>query len=210
MKLYLTLLAWLCTAFTGLAQFNFGPVFGLNSTTIAGHSDYRATTRYYGGAFANLNFGNYRFALQAEGLIIGAGSEASTEDPVSDYRVTLNYIALPVQLKIRFLRRFHLGLGYQVGALMGGTERFSFNGSPREIDVSDDYRNGDRGGFGELGFQAQFGLGFHVRFYRGTGRLNLKGEDDLFNSYLQAGVFYAFGEKSMPPRLRDPRIRAPR
>jgi len=188
-------LALLALPERGMAQINYGPSFGLVSSSIRGDKAFNSIQRYYGGGFINANVLFYRVGFQAEGLIVGAGATMEDDGSITNLKVNNTYLVLPLLVKFRLLQQFHFGLGYQYAALLGSTTTFNFGGNEREIDTSQDFRSGDAGAFIEFGYQARIGPGIHVRYYRGASRVNQQGETDLFNNYLQVGAFFALGVK---------------
>jgi len=188
------------------AQANFGPSFGMVSTNISGDKAFNPLLRYYGGGMATWNMLRYRMAVQLDLLMIGTGAERENEEGITDYRLKMTHLAVPIQVKFRMRQRWHAGFGYQYSALIHANEEFSFFGSPRDLDAIEDLSRGDAGPFVDLGYQALFGLGFHVRYYYGNKRINLSGDDALYNRYVQAGIFWAFGEKPEPINFRNRRL----
>jgi hypothetical protein len=189
-----------------LAQANFGPSFGMVHTNISGDKAFNPLQRYYGGGMATWNMLRYRMAVQLDLLMIGTGAERENNEGITNYRLKTTHLAVPVQVKFRIRQRWHTGFGYQYSALLHANEEFSNFGSPRDLDAIADYSRGDAGPFIDLGYQALFGLGFHVRYYYGNKRINLSGDEALYNRYVQAGVFWAFGEKPEPINFRNRRL----
>ncbi|MFN8699248.1 MAG: hypothetical protein ACK500_02775 [Flavobacteriales bacterium] len=188
---------------TAVSQANIGPSFGMVSTNIIGDGAYNPLQRYYGGAMTTWNMLRYRMAVQLDLLMIGTGAERENMEGVTNYRLKTTHLALPIQVKFRVRQRWHTGFGYQFSTVLHANEEFLNYGSPRDLDAIEDQARGDAGPFVDLGYQALFGLGFHVRYYYGTKRINLTGNEDLFNRYVQAGVFWAFGEKPDPNNFRN-------
>lgn len=185
------------------SQANVGPSFGMVSTNIIGDGSFNPLQRYYGGAMTTWNMLRYRLAVQLDLLMIGTGAERENQDGITNYRLKTTQLALPIQVKFRMRQRWHAGFGYQVSALLSAQEEFSYFGSPRDVDAISDLARSDAGPFVDLGYQALFGLGFHVRYYYGNKRINLTGDDALYNRYVQAGIFWAFGEKPEPINFRN-------
>ncbi len=188
------------------AQLNYGPSFGMVATTIRGDSDFSPTIRYFGGGAVSLNIFRYRAALQADVLVIGTGAVREDQGAITSYQLRTTHLALPLQIKFRIRQRWHTGFGYQYSAMLLANETYRVNGNSRDIDASANFAAGDAGPFVDLGFQALFGAGFHIRYYYGSRRINTTGDVELNNSYLQAGVFYMFGRKPERFGFRRPRL----
>lgn len=181
-----------------LAQLNFGPTFGPVTSIIRGDKDLKSIGRYYGGAMANYNLFRYGMCLQAELNFVGSGASRADNGPVTNYRLHTGYITVPLLVKMRMRQRFHMGFGYQYSLLVGANERYNFLGNARDLDASNRLSNNDAGVLAEIGYQAIWGFGTYLRYYRGGHRINLEKGPDLYNQWIQVGFFYAFGEKPEP------------
>jgi len=185
-------------------QINFGPTFGTVASNFRGDKDFNGIRRYYGGGMANLNILRYGMCLQAEALIVAAGARRADFGPVTNYRLHASYVTLPLLVKMRLRQRFHVGVGYQLALLLGANERYDFLGNERELDATPRFSSNDAGLLIDIGYQTLWGLGVHVRYYRGAHRISLDKGPELYNHWIQGGVFFAFGEKPEPIRWRRP------
>lgn len=164
--------------------FSFGPKAGINVSNYSGgdiNSD--AKVGYHLGGLLNFGFGEL-FSVQPEVLFSTQGAKVESFGSKKDFKI--NYLNIPVMLKLRIAMGFYLEAGPQVGLrLSENIPDQTINNFAKKLDLSL--------GAG-LGYQADNGLGVGLRYIGGISKVgDFSGREispDFKNSVLQASVFW--------------------
>ena len=219
-KLLLILIIVLLCTFTSKvnAQFNIGPIAGLNVSNLdLKDNDLSSVWNWGAGIVANYYFTeNIAVQLEPMYLLKGGVVEAKEGDPRFD--ISLSYIEVPILFKYDFGRKenFYLLAGLSVGYLLSSKIDAELSGYPFNTDMNEVTNNVDFGGTLGAGIkfpvessiiflEAKYTLGL-VNLQKGgtvyftSDNINLElpmtlnTEQDAFNTYgiqLMAGVTFA-------------------
>ena len=184
-------------AFTGFAQTHFGVRGGVNFASINGDDtdNLSARTAIFFGAYGEFGIDDV-FAIQPEILFSqqGAEYEDSEEDGIFyDGRFKLDYLNIPVMVKIYIADGFFLEAGPQIGFLLSAKDEFDTPISGEE-DIKDFIKSTDFSGNVGLGYLMDMGLNFNARYNIGLSSLDdFEGvEENLKNGVLSIGVGFRF------------------
>lgn len=164
--------------------FSFGPKAGINvSNYFGGDINSDAKVGYHLGGLLNFGFGEL-FSVQPEVLFSTQGAKVESFGSKKDFKI--NYLNIPVMLKLRIAMGFYLEAGPQVGLrLSENIPDQTINNFAKKLDLSL--------GAG-LGYQADNGLGVGLRYIGGISKVgDFSGREispDFKNSVLQASVFW--------------------
>ncbi|SFQ41598.1 porin family protein [Hymenobacter arizonensis] len=188
--LSLGLLAGVATA-AQAQEVRFGLKGGVNYSTITSKDDSDAESKIglLGGVFANFGLSDL-ISIQPEVLYSQKGAQMKD---MSDVKVKLNYIDVPVLVKVNAGGLFFEG-GPQVGFL---TTAKVTNGSQSE-DFKENVKSVDFGYAVGLGYQAESGPMIGLRYNGGISDINKNNNNDSDksrNSAFQLYVGFAFGGK---------------
>ncbi len=188
--LSLGLLAGVATA-AQAQEVRFGLKGGVNYSTLATKNDEGAESKIglLGGAFANLGLSDL-ISVQPEVLYSQKGAQLKD---MSDVKIKLNYIDVPVLVKVNAGGLFFEG-GPQVGFLASAKVT---NGSQSE-DLKENLKSVDFGYAVGLGYQAESGPMIGLRYNGGItdiNKNNSNNDDKTRNSAFQLYVGFAFGGK---------------
>lgn len=130
------------------------------------------------GGFVTFNLGR-NIAIQPE---LFYSSQGAKIDEI-DENINLNYINIPVMLKLMTNKGFYVEAGPQLGILAGDVK---IDG----VDFSDEFKNSDlSAGFG-LGFQGMKSpIGLGLRYNVGLGKVNEVTNSTIDNANVRNGVF---------------------
>lgn len=209
-KRYLTLLAIIFLAITSYAQeTHFGVKGGMNLSTISGNvgEEIKPRLAYHFGGFAAIPLSD-SFSLNPELLYssIGHTFNFATEafigaDPSSNFSFKTaeraNYLALPINFRYSFTKKFGLDFGPQIGFLLNRVNKIKEASSVDPIFVENRRFSGNfRPDYGlNLGvtFSPSEKINVQLRFYHGLKNLL---EDNFYitggrdNIALQLAVGY--------------------
>ncbi|CAA7196250.1 porin family protein [Chryseobacterium potabilaquae] len=164
----------------------FGVKAGLNVSSISA-DDTKGKAGFYGGVFANIPVAS-SFSVQPEVLYNGAGAKI---EGVSDVKLNLDYISVPVMFQYNALPNLYLEAGPQFSFLINS--KLKMNGG--SVDVKDNVKGFDFGiGLG-AGYYFTPNIGLTARFVAGVtdvskemGGIQEKGKNNVF----QIGLAYKF------------------
>jgi len=193
MKKLLLLFAFTAIITAASAQrnenFRYGVTGGLNVTGVSHVDDSKAKLSFYAGAFAEFRLG-YVVSIQPEVIYSRQGYKTDINSIDSWHR--MNYLNIPVLVKLYLFEGLSLDLGPQFGILLNGKTKSKVNGATVKTDI-DGLKGGD----------ISFAMGFTYRFYNGvfvntrynlglTDNLKNNSGDNFSNRVWQIGVGYAF------------------
>ncbi|MCX2719983.1 porin family protein [Lentiprolixibacter aurantiacus] len=170
------------------ADVNFGARAGVNLATLSGDDSdfYDTRTAIYLGFMAEFGLTDM-LALRPELNFSMQGAKISEGGEEADLKI--NYLNIPVMLKIGVTDGFYFEAGPQIGFLMSAD--VDFDGV--EVDIKDEVKDIDFGGNIGLGYELENGLLFNARYNIGFTDLN---EDDTEgsnqNSVISIGIGYMF------------------
>ena len=175
---------------TGFGQgFSIGPKVGLNISNYTG-GDIKSDA-LVGGHFGGvLNFGIGRvFSVQPEVLFSTQGAKIDNAGKKTDFKV--NYVTIPIMLKVRTNGGFYIEAGPQASFKAG--EDSNIGGQ-----TIDKFAKGlDLSLGGGIGYQTGIGLGIGARYVAGLSKVgdfdnwNTIKNPDFKNSVIQVSVFWA-------------------
>ena len=184
------LIAVLCISSISYGQtFQVGAKAGVNISNFTGNSNVdqvkaNSLVGFHVGGFIDFNLGNV-LALQPELLFSSEGAKVNDGISTSDYKI--NYINVPVMVKLRVGGGLYLEAGPQIGfkaneKINGNTETF--------------FKSTDLSVAGGLGFHSKMGLGVGARYTAGLSKVSDFNTGtttpDWKNGVLQFSVFYTF------------------
>lgn len=173
------------TVKTSTSPVKFGIKAGLNVSSVNA-DDSKAKAGIYGGFFANIPVAT-SFSVQPELLYNGMGAK---HKDLSDVRLNLDYISIPVMLQYNILPELYLEAGPQFSFAISR----KIKGDGGSADVQNFYKGFDFGvGLGAGYYFAQ-GFGLTARFVAGATDIieNNSNNDAVRNSVFQIGVAYKF------------------
>lgn len=164
----------------------FGLKAGLNVSTISG-GDSKAKAGFYGGAFANIPVAS-SFSVQPEVLYSGLGAKA---EGMSDLKVNLSYISVPVMFQYNALPNFYVEAGPQFSFLVDSKFKY------QSVSVkANDYIKGFDFGIGlGAGYYFTDNLGLNARFVAGVvdiAKETMGTDAEGKNNVFQIGLSYKF------------------
>lgn len=153
----------------------FGLKAGLNFANFGGNDadDFNVLTGFHGGLVAEMHLLD-ALSIQPEFLYSVQGAETKTE------KFKLNYINVPVMLKLYFTDSFNVHAGPQVGILISESDSFT----PYESKTYD---------FGlAAGIEFFFADNFSVQARYTAGQAKVSDKAELKNSVAQLSLCYMF------------------
>ena len=171
----------------GFAQhYELGVKAGANISNFTGGSnaaDVKAKTLvgFHGGGFVSLFVGDI-FAIQPEVLFSTQGAKIENTVGSTDYK--LDYINIPVMLKVRAPGGFFVEAGPQIGFKVHETHY----GTSEDFAKSTDFSIA-----GGLGYHSSIGLGIGARYTAGIsklGNVSSSSTPDWKNGVIQISLFY--------------------
>ncbi len=169
---------------------SFGVKAGANFANISGDDvdDLSSRTGLYLGVLAEFGLTDL-LAIQPELNFSMQGADLSEDG--FEGSVKLNYINLPVMLKINVTDGLFFEAGPQLGFLMSADVEID----GEEEDIKDEIKNIDFGGNLGVGYQLDNGLFFNARYNIGLANINDFEDSEDFknqNSVLSLGVGWIF------------------
>lgn len=166
-------------------SFKFGPKAGMNiSNYTGGNIESDALVGFHLGGLLNFGIGK-NFSIQPEVLFSTQGAKVDDAGTKKDYKI--NYVSVPVMLKLRSNGGFYIEAGPQVA--------FRANENIPDQTINNFSKNLDLAVAGGLGYQAGFGLGIGARYVAGVSKVgDFSGQPinpDFKNSVIQLSVFWA-------------------
>jgi hypothetical protein len=157
---------------------NFGPSFGIEVPVFGGPGKSEVVL--------GMNFSQEGSPYSYSGYVPGGGSE-SVEN-----KVVLNYLRLPLFLRMKTKKNLYFDAGFQPGILLSAKDKF--NGET--ADLKEDFNGFNMGGVLGAGYSFTKKIGATLHFFPGLSNINRKegssgGKKDRVNT-ISAGVFYQF------------------
>ena len=178
-----------------LTKFYYGPRIGLGVSTFAGH-DAQHTNYPVGtivGLYTHTEIKN-KFSVDAELNYISLGSFFSTKYNTldqHDYRISLGYISLPINLNYRCYKGLNLQLGIQTSAILTAVTEEKYHNKVVKGKSLNDFHAIDVGPTVGMYYQFSQGLQFGLRYYRGLQDI-YKNDFKIYNTNLQFLVTFQF------------------
>ena len=185
-------------AFSANAQASFalGLKAGLNFANIdateAPGETLKSSTGFHFGAFSTIKFS--KLAVQPEILFSKQGS-VSEVTGVGDLKTSLNYVNVPVMLKLYLAGGLNLQVGPQFGFLTSATSDIDTGGGViAEQDIKDFLKGSDVSVNFGAGVDLPFGLTVDARYNLGVSDINdfTGATESIKNKVFQISVGYKF------------------
>ncbi|MDX1315015.1 MAG: porin family protein [Eudoraea sp.] len=180
-------------AFTTYAQGDvvFGVRGGVNFTNISGDDteEFSSRTGIQLGFLAEFGLTDM-LALRPELNFSMQGAELS--EPGFEGKIKLNYLNIPVMLKVDVADGFFFEAGPQLGFLMSAKEEFDEEGESGEEDIKNEVKDIDFGGNLGLGYELDSGLFFNARYNIGFSDINEEEPEKNQNSVFSIAVGFMF------------------
>lgn len=174
------------TKSTSAAPFTFGVKAGLNVSTISG-GDSKSKAGFYAGGFMNIPVAS-SFSVQPEVLYNGVGAKA---DGMSDVKVNLSYISVPVMFQYNATPEFYLEAGPQFSFLVDSKIKYQ----SVSVKANDYIKTFDFGiGIG-AGYFFTPHIGVNARYVAGVTDIGKKlggDQPEGKNNVFQVGLAYKF------------------
>ena len=187
MKKIMIISAMFLTTTAFAQKFEIGAKAGVNISNFTGHSDWQnaktnSLVGFHAGGFVSFFLGN-TFAIQPEVLFSSQG--AKYQDATHNENLTINYINVPVMLKLRSTSGFYIEAGPQLG--------FKISESSSSIDSL--AKTTDLSIAGGIGYHSKIGLGIGARYTAGLSKVGdfkpANGINPNFkNGVIQISLFY--------------------
>ena len=157
---------------------NFGPSFGIEVPVFGGPGKSEVVM--------GMNFSQEGSKYSYNGYVPGGGSE-SVEN-----KVVMNYLRLPLFLRMKTKKKLYFDAGLQPGILLSAKDKF--NGE--SADLKEEFNGFNMGAVVGAGFSFTKKIGASLHFYPGLSNINRKegssgDKKDRVNT-ISAGVFYQF------------------
>jgi len=178
-------------------QFHYGPRIGLGMSTFVG-PDAHGTNYPVGtivGLYTHTDFSK-KLSIDVELNYISAGSLFSTNQNTPEeheYKVSLGYISLPVNLNYCVYKHVHLQLGIQTSALLTAVTEERYKNVLTKGKNINDFHAIDVGPTIGCFYQFEKGLQFGVRYYRGIQTI-FKDDLQMYNTSIQFLLTYQFSK----------------
>lgn len=176
----------------GFAQtFQLGVKGGVNVSNFTGgdfaNAKKSSLVGFHAGAFVNYKFGQV-ISLQPELLFSTQGATIEDRETGNKQDFKLNYVSIPVMLKVKSPGGFYVETGPVVSINVSGSDFMNQS-------VKDVTKGADFAWAAGLGYHTKFGLGVGARYNVGLSKVsnvsNASWESaDFKNSVLQVGLFY--------------------
>ncbi len=179
------------TTFSANAQIKFGPLLGLNLANQAGDvEDNAIKLGFHVGGVVGIGL-TEKLTLEP-GIQFSMKGSQSSED--SKYKLNLNYIDIPVNLRYYFgedQTGFNIGVGPYFGFLMSAKAKADDD----DTDVKDFINGLDLGLNVGLGYQLEGGFGFGASYGLGFANTIKDPIDDekATNTNIQVSIRYMLG-----------------
>jgi len=176
-------------------KFYYGPRIGFGLSTFVGKdADY---TNFPVGTiigFYTQTEISEKFSIDAELNYISMGSLLTFNKNTAeqtDYKISLGYISLPVNLNYQLYKQFHLQIGLQTSAIITALTEQKYQNVLTEKKNIGDYHAIDVGPTLGCFYQFEKGLQLGVRYYRGIQTVS-KNDLQIYNSGIQFLLTYKF------------------
>ena len=162
---------------------------GYNLASVAFDGDGETSNRngfhvgFYGESYAT-DF----LAVQLELLYSQQGYEIESDAGV--FKQKLNYINLPISIKLYPIKNFYFEAGPQLGLAISHKEEFDSEFNLLDSEAEFDPRSFDYGANVGLGIKSDSGFGIGARYYFGLG--DIYDEGNPRNRVLQISASFAF------------------
>lgn len=172
-------------------KFQLGVKGGVNISNFSGgdFADAKKSSLvgFHAGAFVNYKFGNV-ISLQPEVLFSTQGATIEDRESGQKEDFKLNYVSIPVLLKVQSPGGFYVETGPVVSINVSG-------GDFMNQSVKDVTNGADFAWAAGLGYHTKFGLGIGARYNVGLSKVsninNVSWEStDFKNNVVQIGLFY--------------------
>jgi hypothetical protein len=179
----------------------------LRQENLAMRTSIDGKTSFHGGFFLNIPLGSNNWSFQPELLYNGQGAKLTTTTPTGITGGTtttvnewdLNYVSLPLMLKLKSDNGIYLELGPQASYLIRAKQ--DANGTTGEMDIKNQFDKFDVAANGGIGWVSRAGFGIGARYSHGLSNILEDGGGnnspnqgpELKNSTFQIGLFYMFG-----------------
>ena len=165
---------------------------GLNFSYVSGYEEFAGDDLRIGhhlGIYGDIIFSE-RISLQVDVLYSTQGATYDDDEEFdggeiiyyTDDEIKMDYINVPVMLKIYPVKGLSLQAGPQVGFLLDAVNTYKENGVPQEDDLEDYVNNTDFGVAFGIGYKMNFGLNIDFRYIHGIA--NILSEDSGFDEEL--------------------------
>ncbi len=189
MKKILFIITALAISISIIAQVNIGVKAGLNKYALTGDDQSYKTALHF-GAFAQIPL-KAILVVQPE-LLFSAEGNGFEENGIKSEQ-HLNYVNIPLMLKVKTKGGFYAEAGPQLGFLMAAKNKET--GSPSE-DIKKFFKGSNLSFCAGMGYQFKMGLGVGARYNFGLSNLLKQANQDAMKSVgLQAGIFYTVSTK---------------
>lgn len=184
-----------CLAVNAQNKFYYGPRIGLGLSTFAGH-DAEHINYPVGsiiGLYTHTEIKN-KFSVDAELNYLSVGSFFSTKYNTTeqhDYRVSLGYISLPINLNYRFYYGLNFQVGLQTSAILTAVTEEKYQNKVVKGKNINDFHAIDFGPTIGLYYQFSQGLQLGLRYYRGLQNI-YKSDFQIYNTGLQFLITFQF------------------
>jgi len=173
------------------AQVQVAAKGGFNFSTLVGEDNSGAKTKVglHVGALVHLPV-TKRFSLQPEVVFStqGAKTDLGSDD---DFRISLNYLNVPILAKFKAGSGFFAETGPQLGFLLNAQAK----AGGKSADIQEFYKKTDFGWAFGVGYQV-LQVGVNARY--NLGLMNIREDDGNIkarNGVFQLGVYYIFNAK---------------
>ena len=139
--------------------------------------DFKSRTGFHAGAFATINFGT--IGIQPEIIYNSVGSKAETA--IGDLTTKLDYVTIPIMVRVNFAKVFNIHAGPQFGILTSAKQEF---GGDKE-DIKDELKSSDLGLGVGAGLDLPMGLVASVRYNIGLSDI---GDSDAISGAIKNNV----------------------
>jgi len=167
----------------GAQEIDFGLKGGVNLANVGGDADgLESRLGLHLGGYTTIAV-NDRFSIQPEVLYSTQGAQSEN---LSEVKLNLDYVIIPVLAKIAITDGFSGYLGPQVGILT----RAEVKDNEGSDNVIDEYKSGDFGLAIGLGYEWSNGFNFSGRFNYGLSNI-----DNVFNNsaeYIERNKVFQF------------------
>lgn len=194
---YSIIIFFCCVAFCSHAQtkFYYGPRIGFGLSTFVGKdADY---TNFPVGTiigFYTQTEISEKFSIDAELNYISMGSLLTLNKNTIEqkqYKISLGYISLPVNLNYKLYKQIHLQIGLQTSAIITALTEQKYQNMLTEKKNIGDYHAIDVGPTLGCFYQFEQGLQLGIRYYRGIQTVS-KNDLQIYNSGIQFLLTYKF------------------
>jgi Outer membrane protein beta-barrel domain len=177
------------------AQLKFGIKAGANFSNVRGSDaeGNKGKTGFYAGALAEYPI-TEKLAVKPELLYSLQGAKAVDENEgvVTEAKVDLSYITLPVMVSYEFVPGFYAETGPQISYLTSAKAKS--NGLKE--DVKGYFKKVDFSwGFG-LGYISPINVGINAKYNLGLSKMSAEDPEKVYNGVFQVGLVYIFGGRT--------------